>query len=262
MKSKMKAGRVALIVAAAVTAVCVAGVAIWNYAVGHQVKEHREGGEVVAVEYNGSTYYPMAGLTGEQCNFITDQRVGYKPRVLLSRAYYTLENDPNGDYLYSSAFRDHILYTRLSTRSMDQMSQNRLASVLVSPSGGEVKEQFVTDPEVVAYCAALKAEKYRDRETQCEKQSGIDDDDPIIKKEEDPSAKTFQKNTNNGWYTLYFAYDNAPICGTEFVIVAEYDGAFYVEKEITDHSFIGTPVDCPALEKACRSLPQIAADHP
>ena len=147
MNSKMKAGRAALIVMAAVIAVCVAGVAIGNYAVGYQVKERRQGGEAVAVEYNGSTYYPMDGLTGEHCNFITARRVSYKPRVLLSRAYYTLENDPNGDYLYSTAFRDHILYTRLSARSMDQMNQNRITSVLVRPSGGEAKAQFVTDPE-------------------------------------------------------------------------------------------------------------------
>lgn len=260
MKSKMKAGQVVLIVFAALIAVCVAGVAIWNYAAGHQVKEYRQGGTVTRVEYNGSSYYPMDGLTGEYCNFITDQRVSYKPQVLHSRAYYTLENDPNSDYLYCSAFRDHILYTRLSSRSMDQMSQNRITSVLISPSGGEKRQQFVNDPEVVTYCAALKEEKYREREVQDGEQSGIDYDDPIAKKEEYPGAKTFQKNTNNGWYTLYFAYDNAPICGTAFVIVAEYDGVFYVEKEITDRAFTGTPADCPALEKACRSLPQNTAD--
>lgn len=260
MKNRIKTGKLSLIVFIAVVAVCVASVAIWCYAVGYQVKEHRQGGSVTWVEYNGSTYYRMDGLTGEYCNFITDHRVSYKPRPVLSRAYYTLENDPNGDYLYSSAFRDHILYTRLSARRMDQMSQNRITSVLISPSGGEKKQQFVTDPEVVAYCAALKEEKYRDREAQAGEHSGIDYDDPIAKKEEDPAAKTFQKNTNSGWYTLYFAYDHAPICGTEFVIVAEYDGVFYVEKEISDHAFTGTPVDFPPLEKACRSLSHNAAD--
>lgn len=45
------------------------------------------------------------------------------------------------------------------------------------------------------------------------------------------------------------------------MIVAEYDGAFYVEKEMTDRTFTGTPVSCPVLEKACRSLPQSAADQ-
>ena len=147
MKVKLRAHHVILLSLVSVMILLLAVFCIWNYAVGYQVKEHRQGGEVVAVEYNGSTYYPMDGLTGEQCNFITAQRVSYKPRVLLSRAYYTLENDPNGDYLYSTAFRDHILYTRLSTRSMDQMSQNRITSVLVRPSGGEAKAQFVTDPE-------------------------------------------------------------------------------------------------------------------
>lgn len=44
------------------------------------------------------------------------------------------------------------------------------------------------------------------------------------------------------------------------VIVAEYDGVLYVEKEITDHAFTGTPVDFPPLEKACSSLPHNAAD--
>lgn len=171
-----------------------------------------------------------------------------------------LKNDPNGDYLYSTAFRDHILYTRLSARCLDQMSKNQITSVLVSPSGGESKKQFINDPEVVAYCAALKEEKYRAQEAKNEERSNIDDENPIVKKEEDPAAKTFQKNTNSGWYTLYFAYDHAPICGTEFVIVAEYDGVLYVEKEITDHAFTGTPVDFPPLEKACSSLPHNAAD--
>lgn len=260
MKTRIKTGKVSLIVFIAVMAVCVAGVAIWCYAVGYQVKEHRQGGSVTRVEYNGSTYYRMDGLTGEYCNFITDHRVSYKPRPVLSRAYYTLKNDPNGDYLYSTAFRDHILYTRLSARRMDQMSQNQITSVLVSPSGGESKKQFINDPAVVAYCAALKEEKYRAQEAKNEERSNIDDENPIAKKEEDPAAKTFQKNTNSGWYTLYFAYDHAPICGTEFVIVAEYDGVFYVEKEITDRTFTGTPVDFPPLEKACRSLPHNAAD--
>ena len=36
------------------------------------------------------------------------------------------------------------------------------------------------------------------------------------------------------------------------MIVAEYDGVFYVEKEITDRTFTGTPVDFPPLETACR----------
>ena len=229
MKTRIKTGKVSLIVFMAVMAVCVAGVAIWCYAVGYQVKEHRQGGSVTWVEYNGSTYYRMDGLAGEYCNFITDHRVSYKPRPVLSRAYYTLKNDPNGDYLYSTAFRDHILYTRLSARRL-------------------------------AYCAALKEEKYRAQEAKDEERSNIDDENPIAKKEEDPAAKTFQKNTNSGWYTLYFAYDHAPICGTEFVIVAEYDGVFYVEKEITDRAFTGTPVDFPPLEKACRSLPHNAAD--
>ena len=248
MKTRIKTGKVSLIVLMAVMAVCVAGVAIWCYAVGYQVKEHRQGGSVAWVEYNGSTYYRMDGLTGEYCNFIADHRVSYKPRPVLSRAYYTLKNDPNGDYLYSTAFRDHLLYTRLSARRLDQMSQNQITSVLVSPSGGECKEQFTNDPEVVAYCAALKEEKYRAQEAKEEERSNIDDENPIAKKEEDPAAKTFQKNTNSGWYTLYFAYDHAPICGTEFVIVAEYDGVFYVEKEITDRAFTGTPVDFPPLE--------------
>lgn len=158
MKTRIKTGKLSLIVFIAVMAVCVAGVAIWCYAVGYQVKEHRQGGSVTWVEYNGSTYYRMDGLTGEYCNFLTDHRVSYKPRVMLSRAYYTLQNDPNGDYLYSTAFRDHILYTRLSARSMDQMSRNQITSVLVSPSGGESRGQFIHDPEVVAYCAALKEE--------------------------------------------------------------------------------------------------------
>ena len=223
MKTRIKTGKVSLIVFMAVMAVCVAGVAIWCYAVGYQVKEHRQGGSVTWVEYNGSTYYRMDGLTGEYCNFITDHRVSYKPRPVLSRAYYTLKNDPNGDYLYSTAFRDHILYTRLSARRVDQMSQNQITSVLVSPSGGESKKQFINDPAVVAYCAALKEEKYRAQEAKEEERSNIDDENPMAKKEEDPAAKTFQKNTNSGWYTLYFAYDHAPICGTEFVIVAEYD---------------------------------------
>ena len=147
MKVKLRAHHVILLSLVSVMILLLAVFCIWNYAVGYQVKERRQGGEAVAVEYNGSTYYPMDGLTGEHCNFITARRVSYKPRVLLSRAYYTLENDPNGDYLYSTAFRDHILYTRLSTRSMDQMSQNRITSVLVRPSGGEAKAQFVTDPE-------------------------------------------------------------------------------------------------------------------
>ena len=164
MKTRIKTGKVSLIVFMAVMAVCVAGVAIWCYAVGYQVKEHRQGGSVTWVEYNGSTYYRMDGLTGEYCNFITDHRVSYKPRPVLSRAYYTLKNDPNGDYLYSTAFRDHILYTRLSARRVDQMSQNQITSVLVSPSGGESKKQFINDPAVVAYCAALKEEKYRAQE--------------------------------------------------------------------------------------------------
>ena len=98
MKTRIKTGKVSLIVLMAVMAVCVAGVAIWCYAVGYQVKEHRQGGSVAWVEYNGSTYYRMDGLTGEYCNFIADHRVSYKPRPVLSRAYYTLKNDPNGDY--------------------------------------------------------------------------------------------------------------------------------------------------------------------
>lgn len=93
MKTRIKTGKVSLIVFMAVMAVCVAGVAIWCYAVGYQVKEHRQGGSVTWVEYNGSTYYRMDGLTGEYCNFITDHRVSYKPRPVLSRAYYTLKND-------------------------------------------------------------------------------------------------------------------------------------------------------------------------
>ena len=137
MKTRIKTGKVSLIVFIAVMAVCVAGVAIWCYAVGHQVKEHRQGGSVTWLDYNGSTYYRMDCLTGEYCNFITEHRVSYKPRPVLSRAYYTLKNDPNGDYLYSTASRDHILYTRLSARCLDQMSKNQITSVLVSPSVGE-----------------------------------------------------------------------------------------------------------------------------
>lgn len=72
MKTRIKTGKVSLIVLMAVMAVCVAGVAIWCYAVGYQVKEHRQGGSVAWVEYNGSTYYRMDGLTGEYCNFIAD----------------------------------------------------------------------------------------------------------------------------------------------------------------------------------------------
>jgi len=85
MKTKIKTGKVSLIVFITVMAVCVAGVAIWCYAVGYQVKEHRQGGSVTWVEYNGSTYYRMDGLAGEYCNFITDHRVSYKPRPVLSR---------------------------------------------------------------------------------------------------------------------------------------------------------------------------------
>ena len=44
MKTRIKTGKVSLVVFIAVMAVCVAGVAIWCYAVGHQVKEHRQGG--------------------------------------------------------------------------------------------------------------------------------------------------------------------------------------------------------------------------
>lgn len=83
MKTRIKTGKVSLIVFMAVMAVCVAGVAIWCYAVGYQVKEHRQGGSVTWVEYNGSTYYRMDGLTGEYCNFITDHRVSYKLRPVL-----------------------------------------------------------------------------------------------------------------------------------------------------------------------------------
>ena len=39
MKTRIKTGKVSLIVFMAVMAVCVAGVAIWCYAVGYQVKE-------------------------------------------------------------------------------------------------------------------------------------------------------------------------------------------------------------------------------
>ena len=52
MKTRIKTGKVSLIVFIALMAVCVAGVAIWCYAVGHQVKEHRQGGPVTWVEYN------------------------------------------------------------------------------------------------------------------------------------------------------------------------------------------------------------------
>lgn len=50
MKTRIKTGKVSLIVFIAVMAVCVAGVAIWCYAVGYQVKEHRQGGSVTWVE--------------------------------------------------------------------------------------------------------------------------------------------------------------------------------------------------------------------
>lgn len=46
MKTRIKTGKVSLVVFIAVMAVCVAGVAIWCYAVGYQVKEHRQGGSV------------------------------------------------------------------------------------------------------------------------------------------------------------------------------------------------------------------------
>lgn len=46
MKTRIKTGKVSLIVFMAVMAVCVTGVAIWCYAVGYQVKEHRQGGSV------------------------------------------------------------------------------------------------------------------------------------------------------------------------------------------------------------------------
>ena len=54
MKTRIKTGKVSLIVFMAVMAVCVAGVAIWCHAVGYQVKEHRQGGSVTWVEYTAA----------------------------------------------------------------------------------------------------------------------------------------------------------------------------------------------------------------
>ena len=68
------------------------------------------------------------------------------------------------------------------------MSRNQITSVLVSPSGGESRGQFIHDPEVVAYCAALKEEKYRAQEAKNEERSNIDYENPIAKKEEDPAG--------------------------------------------------------------------------
>ena len=99
MKTRIKIGKLSLIVFMAVMAVCVAGVAIWCYAVGYQVKEHRQGGSVTWVEYNGSTYYRMDGLTGEYCNFITDLSGSHFVHAAFRSARGS--NEPKSDHFRS-----------------------------------------------------------------------------------------------------------------------------------------------------------------
>ena len=66
---------------------------------------------------------------------------------------------------------------------------------------------------------------------------------------------TFKKNTGN-WYYLYYSFDNSPICNNDGILIAEYDGRFYLEYKIDDDTFTGIAIDCPKLEEICNSFPK------
>jgi len=218
-----------------IAVIAISSVLIYNYSLGYKVKEHTKSGEITAIEYNGKTYHQMEALAGEYYKLILDEKISQKNNTILPHTYYTLKNDKNNDFLYSSAFRDRKIYTSLPINSINDMSHKNVTAIMVCQEGWNYKKKFVNDNEIIDFCIQLKEvkNKYLDNFV----------------------TDTFKKNTGN-WYYLYYSFDNSPICNNDGILIAEYDGRFYLEYKIDDDTFTGIAINCPKLEGICNSFPK------
>ena len=106
---------------------------------------------------------------------------------------------------------------------------------MVCQEGWNYKKKFVNDNEIIDFCIQLKEVKNKHLDNF--------------------ATDTFKKNTGN-WYYLYYSFDNSPICNNDGILIAEYDGRFYLEYKIDDDTFTGIAINCPKLEEICNSFPK------
>lgn len=206
-----------------------ASFSIYNYAVGHKVKEHIENGVVTSIEYDGKTYHLMK-LGAKYYKFIRDEEIARKPNLFYTRTYSALKNDSNNNFIHGSFLMESELYTCLPIYDGDDLIQGEITSVLVCQEGWNFEKEFVVDNEVVEFAKALNNYSYAEEET------------IQIKKRE------------ASHYSIYFSYDNLPVCKNKSISIACYENEFYYLTETTDYGFKGVKIDCEKLENICNSF--------
>lgn len=231
MKRKAKKLLKALLVIEALIGVVYLMISIYCFCVGHNVKEHIEDDVLTTIEYNGKTYHQMK--SGARYILKTDEKIAQKPNILLPRTYYTLKNDPDNNFVYLSVFGDSRLFTSLSLSNSDDLKQGEITSVLVYQNGWNHKKELVDDSEIVEYAKHLK--NYR-----------IEENQEIIEIEAGNAES----------YSIYFAYDNLPVCANEHISLLCYNSEYYLVIDTMDHKWNTIRIDCDKLENICNAFPK------
>lgn len=212
-----------------VVAIIITSFSVYKYAIGYKVKEHSEDGIITSIEYAGKQYHRMNG-EAKYYEFIIDEKISYKYNPILPRAYYTIKNDENNNFIYQSVFGGSELYTCLPISKSDDLKQGEITAVLIEQLGYETKKQFVYDKEVIDFAKYLSELDTSWYETD-----------------------SFKKNTGK-WFYIYFSYDNLHVCSNNNVLIGYYDGKYYLKTDVTDYTFTGVYIENEAMERMLDSL--------
>ena len=168
-------------------------------------------------EYNGIEYHKMKG-EAKYYSFITDEKVYTDKNLLLPHSYYTLKNDDKNQFIYVTAFNDHTLYTSLPVSELEAPLQKEVTGVIMEKSAAETKKVYCDNVEAINAFVNLN----------------------VINSISNNMTETFTKNTHNGWYYIYFANDDLPVCSIiDYLTIGCYDNRYFLSTEITDNTFTG-----------------------
>lgn len=183
-------------------------------------------------EYNGIEYHKMDG-EAKYYSFITDEKLYTDKNLLFPHTYYTLKNDDKNQFIYVTAFRDHILYTSLPISKLEAPLQKDVTGLIIERSASETKKVYYDNADVINAFVNLN----------------------VINDISDNFTETFTKNTHNGWYYIYYANDNLPICSiVDYLTIGCYDNRYFLSTEITDNTFTGWEITDKVIIETLNSM--------
>lgn len=208
------------------------------------------------LEYDGKTYYYLN--ESKYYEFITDEIICEKKEPLFPVTYYTLQNDANHDFIYSSRFRDHRLYTSLPISGYEDVIKGEPTSVILYKSGYKSETSFVSDNMLaVEEAVNLKSleDAFENNERTYYDNYGYtyqNDNQFYI---DDYSLETYGKQEHDGWYYIHVFYDNLPIASNiTGITIVDHFGEYMLLCSTTDYTYSGVVIENGAITDLIESI--------